>query len=120
MNPLASGKTIRTVAIAMALSYALADHRTALAQGTKADYARADQLRELTRDKVYKARVEPHWFANNERFWYRNDLPGGAREFILVVASEGRRMPAFDRVKLAEALTRTTEKPHDPARLPFD
>src|SRR5262245_40656292 len=34
--------------------------------------------------QVYKASVTPHWFANNTRFWYRNDLRGGGKEFILV------------------------------------
>src|SRR5688500_5955596 len=43
---------------------------------------------------VYKAKVEPHWFANNTRFWYRNDLRGGAKEFVLVDAEAGTRKPA--------------------------
>src|SRR5690349_1344308 len=32
---------------------------------------------------MYKAQITPHWFANNTRFWYRNDLGGGSKEFIL-------------------------------------
>src|SRR4051794_34759980 len=43
-------------------------------------YQRAGQ-RGPSRGRVYKDRVAPHWFADNKRFWYRNDLPGGAREF---------------------------------------
>ena len=40
---------------------------------------------------VFKMRIAPHWFDENNRFWYRNDLPGGAKEFILVDAKEGTR-----------------------------
>ena len=29
-----------------------------------------------------KAQITPHWFAEDTKFWYRNDLKGGAREFI--------------------------------------
>ena len=35
---------------------------------------------------VFKMRIAPHWFDANDRFWYRNDLAGGAKEFILVDA----------------------------------
>ena len=41
------------------------------AQGTKADYARAAELPNLTRDKVFRDRVEPHWFDENRQFWYK-------------------------------------------------
>src|SRR5262245_9314067 len=43
------------------------------------------------RGRVYKAQLTPHWFQNNTRFWYRNDLRGGAREFIVVDAERGTR-----------------------------
>ena len=26
----------------------------------------------------------PHWFADNTKFWYRNELPGGQSEFIVI------------------------------------
>src|SRR5438552_2901615 len=55
---------------------------------------------------MYKAQVTPHWFAQNSRFWYRNDLRGGAKEFILVDAEQGRRQMAFDHRKLADALSK--------------
>ncbi len=54
------------------------------AQGTRSDYERANGLRELTENKVYKTKAEPHWFSNNFHFWYRNDLPGGSREFVVI------------------------------------
>jgi dipeptidyl aminopeptidase/acylaminoacyl peptidase len=90
------------------------------AQGTKADYDRADALRERTRDKVFKTQVRPHWFAESKRFWYRNDLSGGARAFVLVDAAKGERCPAFDHAKLADALAKASQKPQDADHLPFD
>ncbi len=69
---------------------------------------------------VYKARIVPHWFHDNSRFWYRNDLHGGAREFIVVDAEAGTRQPAFDHQKLAAALSKAADKQFDGIRLPFD
>jgi dipeptidyl aminopeptidase/acylaminoacyl peptidase len=63
----------------------------AFAQGTKADYERADTVRDWTAGKVIRAKVEPHWFDDGNKFWYRNDLPGGKREFVLVDAVKGTR-----------------------------
>jgi dipeptidyl aminopeptidase/acylaminoacyl peptidase len=53
---------------------------------------------------AYKMRILPHWSADNALFWYRNDLPGGAREFILVDSAKGVRARAFDHARLATAL----------------
>lgn len=53
---------------------------------------------------LYKAKISAHWFADNSHFWYRNDLPGGKREFILVDAAKGKRERAFDHGRMAEAL----------------
>src|SRR5690242_2824687 len=73
----------------------------ASAQGTRADYERAEALPRLTQGKVFRARVTPHWFAGGSRFWYRNDLPDGAREFIHVDAERGIREPAFNHAEVA-------------------
>lgn len=56
-------------------------------------------------NRAYKTSIMPHWFADNTHFWYRNDLPGGKREFIVVDASKGVRAPAFDHERLAKALS---------------
>jgi dipeptidyl aminopeptidase/acylaminoacyl peptidase len=90
------------------------------AQGTRDDYDRARQLPGLMRGKVFRDRVEPHWFAANTRFWYRNDLAGGAREFVLVDAVGGGRQPAFDHQRLAAALFKSLGKEVRSERLPFD
>src|ERR1017187_8784527 len=68
---------------------------------------------------VYKSRITPHWFANDTRFWYRNDLQGGAKEFILVDAEKGTREPAFDQAKLAAALSKTAGQEFTADKLPF-
>ena len=69
---------------------------------------------------VYKDRITPHWFAENKFFWYRNDLSGSTREFILINAEHGTRKAAFDHQKLAEALSKATGKQYKANQLPFD
>src|SRR5205085_10282371 len=53
-------------------------------------------------------------------FWYRNDLPGGTKEFILVDAEAGNRREAFDHTKLAAALSKAAGQDYRADRLPFD
>ena len=69
---------------------------------------------------LYKARIEPHWFAENTRFWYRNRLRAGKKEFVLVDAEAATREKAFDHEKLAAALSAAAEKDYEPDELPFD
>jgi len=47
------------------------------------------------RSRAYKTRIRPNWFADNTRFWYRNDLADGVRQFIMVDALNGLRAAAF-------------------------
>ena len=90
------------------------------AQGTRVDYERAAQLSGLTRDKVFKSVVRPHWLPGNQRFWYRNDLGSGTREFVFVDAVAGERRAAFDHARLAAALSKLLKKEITAERLPFD
>jgi hypothetical protein len=69
---------------------------------------------------IPKAQITPHWFAEDTKFWYRNDLKGGAREFILVDADAGKRGPAFDHAKLAAGLAKAANIEVKADRLPFD
>ena len=68
---------------------------------------------------VYKTTITPHWFHNESRFWYRNDLREGKKEFIVVDAERGTRRPAFDHQQLAPALSAAASETYAPERLPF-
>ena len=60
------------------------------AEVTRADYERADAIRSRVKDLVYKTKITPHWFADNSRFWYRNDLAEGHREMLVTRLSQAR------------------------------
>jgi dipeptidyl-peptidase-4 len=104
----------------IALLFLLGATTSALAQGTRCDYERASKLRGLVRNRVFKTEVRPHWLADGSRFWYRNDLPGGAREFVLVDAPQGKRRPAFDHARLAESLSAATGQQYAATHLPLE
>ncbi|MCU0714957.1 MAG: prolyl oligopeptidase family serine peptidase [Pirellula sp.] len=55
-------------------------------------------------NRVYKQRVSPNWIGSSDQFWYRNDLPNGQREFILVDPQKGTRLFAFDHAAVAKAM----------------
>ncbi len=42
--------------------------------------------------QVYKMSIAPQWFDNNTKFWYRNDLKAGTKEFVLVDLEKGTRL----------------------------
>jgi dipeptidyl aminopeptidase/acylaminoacyl peptidase len=65
---------------------------------------------------MYKSQVNANWFANNTKFWYRNDLSEGAKEFILVDAERGTRERAFDQEAVAKQIGEGTEA----AKLPVE
>lgn len=69
---------------------------------------------------AYKLRITPHWFHDNSRFWYVNDLPDGGKEFIVVQAENGGRAPAFDHEKLAASLSKASGAEIHGRRLPFN
>ena len=69
---------------------------------------------------VFKARISPTWFDDDARFWYRNDLADGKREFVLVDAETGTRTPAFDHARLAKALAEAGVKNIDHERLSLE
>ncbi|HEV2233928.1 MAG TPA: DPP IV N-terminal domain-containing protein [Terriglobia bacterium] len=90
------------------------------AQGTRADYERAEKfLPSNVRHLVAEADVSPHWIEKTARFWYLKEGPAG-KEFLLVDAAAGTRVPAFDHPKLAAALSHATGNLYQPNKLPFD
>ncbi|NIP23906.1 MAG: prolyl oligopeptidase family serine peptidase [Phycisphaerae bacterium] len=111
---------LKTVIQSVVLAVLLCAVKGVFAQGTRSDYERALNLRKTTANKVFKQRVNPHWLAGNTRFWYRNDLTDGAREFILVNAETGTRRLAFDHNRLAGALAKAAGKDIQAERLPVE
>ncbi len=95
---------------------------------TLALIAAADASAQLERTNfptlVFRDRVEPNWFADasgkTNEFWYRLDLAESNREFVLVNAVEGKRRPAFDQARVAEALTKLTGHEVNAKRLPVE
>src|SRR5688572_77170 len=62
----------------------------AAAQGTKADYERANSVRQWTAGKVKNAAIEAYWTPDGKAFYYRRDA-GGKREYVLVDTATGTR-----------------------------
>ena len=60
-------------------------------QGTRADYERADQLRERSLGKVLNLKIDAHWAADGSRFWYRRQLANNGEEFVTLDAQTGAR-----------------------------
>ncbi|MCP4713403.1 MAG: prolyl oligopeptidase family serine peptidase [Planctomycetes bacterium] len=106
--------------ITLALIIALLIPAVLSAQGARADYEKANSFRSLVSGKVYKAQIRPNWFDDNTKFWYRNDLADGAREFILIDAKAGDRRSAFNHRRLARSLARAANAEIAANKLPFD
>lgn len=88
------------------------------AQGTRTDYARAEQLLPWNANElVIDDAVRPRWMAG-ERFWYRNRGERGY-EFLVVDLASGAKRAAFDHARLASALSLKADTTFDPAKLPF-
>ena len=107
---------------AMAVAVILLTGQCGLAQIISSGSEPPQQRRRFQRspNRVYKASISPNWFADNTHFWYRNDLPEGGREFIVVDAVEGVRTTAFDHKRLADALKKAGVKDVDADRLPLE
>ncbi len=94
--------------------------RECIPQVTSKDYQRAESfLPHNAQKKVFRSYVEPNWIDDTDRFWYRVDTPEG-KEFNLADPNKPDKMPAFDHVRLAASLTRTTGQAYEHTRLPFD
>jgi dipeptidyl-peptidase 4 len=93
---------------------------SAMAQGTLADYQRAEKyLPGNIRHLVLPADVSPHWIEKTSRFWYREDSAEGTR-FILVDAEKNTASPAFDQERLANGLAKVTGHSYNATDLPFE
>jgi len=75
---------------------------TAAAQGTQADYQRADAIDKLFQSKVTRANISPHWLPD-KRLWYRVDTGPNTYEYVLVAADGTQRR--FDSASAMVAAT---------------
>ena len=78
------------------------------AEGTLADYQRAEGLAAKAKALRTNAPGPATWFDRNH-FWYTRQVPGG-NEFIMGDASAGTKAPAFDHERLAAALSSASKQ----------
>ena len=84
----------------------------------KADYERANSLRERTAGKVYHQAEAPTWIGTEPKFWYRASVKGGD-EFVRVDAAAATKAPAFDHAKLAAGINALVGGTATALTLPF-
>ncbi|MDB5324345.1 MAG: dipeptidyl aminopeptidase/acylaminoacyl peptidase [Phycisphaerales bacterium] len=92
---------------------------SARAQGTAADYDRAEKLGQRFGGKVTHGKVDARWSADDSRLWFRSDTGAGTWEFVSIDCDTAQRKPAFDHAKLAAALSKAVGK-FVADRLPLD
>ncbi|HEV3344383.1 MAG TPA: prolyl oligopeptidase family serine peptidase [Pirellulales bacterium] len=90
------------------------------AQGSKADYERATQVRGKVAKTVFRDRVQPEWLAGGTHFWYRVSTARDRHEFVWVDAEAGTRSPAFDHDRLAAALSGALKQEFRADALPLE
>lgn len=90
----------------------------ASAQGTAADYARANSINKEFAGLTVNIPGPTNWIAGSDHFWYHKTVPGG-REFIWVDATTLTKRPAFDHARLAAALSDASGTHYTALTLPF-
>ena len=90
----------------------------ASAQGTQADYERANGLRNKYQGLALQIAERANWIDNTPRFWYRKSVKDG-NEFVLVDAETLAKKPAFDHQRLAVSLSAASGGKYEAVKLPF-
>jgi len=111
--------TAARAASVLTLAAALLAPAGALAQGTPADYARANGLRAKYEALTINVATNSGWIGKTHRLWYRRTLKGGA-EFVVFDADTKQKRAAFDHARLAAALSTSTGKTYTATTLPFN
>lgn len=88
------------------------------AQVTRADYERAQGLRDNYDALAVNVPGEPTWVEGTHRFYYRRTTPAGF-EFVVVDADTQEKRPAFDHERLAGSLSSAAAETYRASRLPF-
>src|SRR3954447_24288415 len=102
------------------VGFAVVVTSSARAQGTAADYARAETLGQRFANKVMHAKVDAHWTADDSGFWFRSDTGPGTWEFVRIDTATAKRQVAFDHGKLAAALSTAANVKFQADRLPLE
>ena len=90
----------------------------AYAQGTLADYQRAQALQRTARGLVMNVPGPANWIGASDHFWYWRSVKGGY-EFILADAASATKKLAFDHERLAAALNAASGGHFTGLALPF-
>lgn len=110
--------TPRFTRLTLAAALAAAVAPAAPAQLTP-NYARAEQLLPWhTSSRILGDAVNPTWYRDGNRFWYRNRTSSGL-EFVMIDPIRNVRGLVFDHSRLAAAMSLANDTSYDPARLPF-
>jgi dipeptidyl aminopeptidase/acylaminoacyl peptidase len=91
----------------------------AVAQGTAADYERANGLRAKYEDLAVNVPGAATWIGKTNRFWYRRSVRGG-HDFVVFDADSKQKRPAFDHDKLAASLSKAAGGKYTALTLPFN
>jgi dienelactone hydrolase len=101
-----------------ALAVAILFGGVASAQGTVADYERAQGLQARARGLVINQPGATNWIGESDHFWYAKTVRGGS-EFVLVDAAAAVKKAPFDHEKLAAAINAVTGGHYTGLTLPF-
>ncbi|HVZ76835.1 MAG TPA: DPP IV N-terminal domain-containing protein [Gemmatimonadaceae bacterium] len=102
----------------LTVALAVAPLAPLVAQGTAADYARAEGLRARYQHAILNAVDQVHWVDSTSRFWYRRTTRTGA-DYVVVDVSTQQKRPAFDQARLASGLAALLHHPVVGDSLPF-
>ncbi len=106
---------LRTIALIILLASSFSTY----AQGTAADYRRAQIADTAYVGKVHNLALDWEWLDDSKRFWYVKVVKGG-KEFVMTDPTRKTKGKAFDHQKLAKALSDKSKKPVNANKLPFD
>jgi len=91
----------------------------AWAQGTPADYSRAEGLRARYEAAAVDIAGPPGAIGRTHRFWYRKSVRG-AEQFVAIDAETLQKEPAFNHEKIAASLSLATGRSYKATALPFN
>ena len=100
--------------VVLALSPVVAD-----AQGSAADYRRADSLAARVRGTIVNTVNQTNWIGRTSLVWYRKTTATGTA-YVVVNAESAEKTPAFDQAQLAQALTTLLKRPIAADSLPLN